>query len=110
MADWRVVMDYPAIDEFLHGPVMVDIALATGPRIAAGARAMAPIGRTSPRPGRLKASIEWSLDDDALGQNIKISGRIWDMDLEAPAEQLHHHYGGLVSSLRANLPRVILID
>jgi len=107
--DWRIVVDYQAVDAFLDGPVAEEIALLTGPPIAEGARLAAPVGVTSPRPGRLKSSIYWAPLRDALGPFTQVGGRIWDMDLEAPADQLHRRYGGLVSSLRDNLPPLLLL-
>ena len=83
MADVRIVMDYPAIDRFLHGPVMAEIAAEIGPRVKRDAKRLVPRRRGA----ALFRSLDWRRGTDGVSPFVKIGGKIYDMDIEAPADQ-----------------------
>jgi hypothetical protein len=94
--DWHVVMNYPAVDRFLYGPVLTEFAMAIGPRIKRSAKGMVPRRRGA----ALFRSLDWSKGMEAAGAYVKVGGNIYDMDIEAPADQfLREHPKALKVSL-----------
>lgn len=104
LAPWRIQLFQLEIDRFLNGPVADEISAAVGPPVAATARATVQV-----RTGRLLASIRWFAARDEIGPFTEITSILYDMDLEAPADQLHRRYAGVVSALHIALPRIILL-
>jgi hypothetical protein len=78
-----VIIDWPAVDRFLHGPVMAEIAAEIGPRVKRDAKRLVPRRRGA----ALYRSLDWARGADGIGPFVKIGGKIYDMDIEAPADQ-----------------------
>ena len=103
----EITWDYRALD-IMVARVSAEILPELASEVADYARAIAPVRvpRTFVRrtkapgmPGRMKASVQHSVDTDYIGPYADIAALWYGRFLDPPAKQLHHLYPFLPTAL-----------
>jgi hypothetical protein len=97
-----VVMDYPAVVEFIDTEVNPAITASVGPLVTRSAKARALV-----RTGNLRDSIDWSERTDNGTGFTEIHAIFYDLFQERPARQIAHATRALEDALQ-DIPPVLL--